>query len=61
MIIIYIILGYWAYGYMNEGKIYIYSQFGGLFLHKLIMGTILGWVFIPLALIKFIFRSIANK
>jgi hypothetical protein len=51
------VLGYWAYGYMNEGKIYIYSQVGGLFMHKLIMGTILGWALIPLAIIKLIFRS----
>ena len=57
MLLIYMALGYWAYGYMNEGKIYIYSQVGGLFMHKLIMGTILGWALIPLAIIKLIFRS----
>lgn len=61
MVVIYIVLGYLAYGYMNEGKIYIYSGFGDLFLHKLIMGMFFGWVFIPLALMKLIFRSIVNK
>ena len=61
MVVIYIVLGYLAYGYMNEVTIYIYSGFGDLFLHKLIMGMFFGWVFIPLALVKLIFRSIVNK
>ncbi len=53
--IIYTALGYWAYGYVNRNKFYIYSETGGLFMHKLIMGILLGWIMIPIALLKMIF------
>lgn len=58
IIIIYMILGYWATGktiYAN--KVLIYSGFGTLFLQRVIMGTLLGWVLIPWAIIKMILGS----
>jgi hypothetical protein len=53
--IIYLIFGYWATGktiYAN--KIIVYQQ-GQLFLQKLIMGGLLGWILIPWAILKMIF------
>lgn len=53
LVIVYMIAGYWATGktiYAN--KIVIYSGFGTFFIQRLIMGTILGWILIPWALIK---------
>ncbi len=58
LVIIYMILGYWATGktiYAN--KVIIYSGFGTLFLQRVIMGTLLGWVLIPWAIIKMILGS----
>ena len=58
LVIIYMILGYWATGktiYAN--KVIIYSGFGTLFLQRVIMGTLLGWVLSPWAIIKMILGS----
>lgn len=53
MIILYLILGYWATGktiYAN--KIVFYSRVGDLFIQRLIYGAVLGWALIPWAIIK---------
>jgi len=55
VIIVYWVLGYMAYGYVNRNKMYIYSQQGALFRHKMIYGLILGWFYIPWAVLKMIF------
>lgn len=55
LIAIYWILGYNAYGYVNSNKVYIYSREGSLFIHKATMGLILGWFYIPWALLKLLF------
>jgi hypothetical protein len=55
IVILYAILGYWAYGYVNSNKVYIYSGTGALFRHKLVMGVLLGWVMIPIAILKLLF------
>lgn len=55
LVIVYVILGYLAYGYVNSNKVYIYSGTGALLRHKLIMGVLLGWVMIPIAILKLIF------
>ncbi len=55
IIIIYWVLGYMAYGYVNSRKAYIYSREGALFRHKAIMGLIFGWFYIPYALLKMLF------
>lgn len=54
VIIIYWVLGYMAYGYVNRDKTYFYT-FGKLFLHKAIIGLLLGWFYIPYALLKMLF------
>lgn len=56
LILIYWIAGYWAYGVVfYEGKIVFYKE-GELFLKKLWGGLLLGWVMIPIACIKKLFR-----
>jgi len=57
LVIVYWILGYIAYGYVNRGKVYIYSQEGALFRHKLVLGLLMGWVYIPWAILKMLFGS----
>lgn len=52
--IIYCILGYLAYGYVNRNKVYIYRE-GQLFKHKVLMGAFFGWFYIPWAILKMIF------
>ena len=57
IIILYLILGYWATGViLYENKTIIYTQ-GALFKRKLLIGTAMGWCFIPLAILKKIFRG----
>lgn len=52
LFIAYLAAGYWAAGViLFENKIVIHS-FGGLFMQKMIWGTILGIVLIPAAIIK---------
>lgn len=52
LFIVYLIAGYWAAGVMLfENKVVIHS-FGGLFMQKMIWGTILGVILIPAAIIK---------
>lgn len=52
LLIIYLVLGYWAAGVMlYENKVVIYS-FGQLFMQKLIFGMLLGIILIPCAIIK---------
>lgn len=55
VILIYWVLGYMAYGYVNSNKVYIYQRHGQLFLQKAIMGLVLGWFYIPWAVLKMIF------
>lgn len=54
-VIIYWVLGYLAYGYVNSNKVYVYNKEGALFLHKVVMGLFLGWLYIPWAILKMIF------
>lgn len=55
--LIYVIAGYWAAGVvLYEGKIVFYS-FGQLFLQKLIWGTLLGFILIPIAIGKRLLSS----
>lgn len=57
LFLIYAALGYWATGKtVYAGKIVIYT-FGQLFLQRLIIGTLLGWILIPWAVIKMLVGS----
>ena len=50
--IIYAVLGYWATGQtIYVGKVVVHD-FGLLFLQRLIVGTLFGWILIPVAVIK---------
>lgn len=54
-VIIYMILGYWAAGkVMYENKIVIYTGVNFI-CKKLAWGVLLGWILIPIAIIKLIF------
>lgn len=54
LMIIYLIVGYWAVGVcFYEGKVIIYqSWFQQVFSKKLIYAAAGGWIFIPAAIIK---------
>ena len=53
LVIIYLILGYWATGEtICKNKVYIEYKFGALFMHRLMYGAILGFILIPIAIIK---------
>ena len=52
LFIIYAALGYWATGQtIYAGKVIVHA-FGQLFLQRIIVGTLLGWILIPIAVIK---------
>lgn len=52
LVFIYWAAGYWAAGVVVfENKIVIHT-FGALFMQKCILGLLLGWLFIPIAIIK---------
>lgn len=50
--IVYWIAGYWAVGETILANKIIFYEFGKLFLFKLIVGAALGWLLIPIAIIK---------
>ena len=55
LFIIYVIAGYWAAGVVfYENKIVIHT-FGALFFRKVMLGMILGFILIPIAIIKRVF------
>lgn len=55
-IIIYLVLGYWAVGEtIYKNKILFSTQTGGIFIEKLVSALMLGWICIPVAIIKLIF------
>ena len=49
---VYITLGYWATGLTIYSNKIIFHAFGQLFMRRLIIGTLLGWVLIPIAIIR---------
>lgn len=57
LIILYIVLGYWATGKtILANKILIASSWMDIFAERLISGTLLGWIIIPIAIIKKILK-----
>ena len=55
MIIIYLILGYWATGRTIFRNRILIGTAQGIFLERVIMGFLLGWILIPLDIISLIF------
>lgn len=56
LIILYIILGYWATGKTIYANKVMIGSWGGIFLTRFAFGFFLGWALIPWALIKCIFH-----
>lgn len=55
LIALYVYAGYWAYGVVfYEGKI-VFHEPGKLFTTKLANGIFMGWLWIPIALLKRLF------
>ena len=53
LIIAYMVLGYWAAGEtIYKNRVVIEFKFGAYFMERLTLGSILGWILIPIALIK---------
>ncbi|MCI5996469.1 MAG: hypothetical protein MRZ45_11095 [Blautia sp.] len=50
-IIIYLVLGYWATGQTIYRNRILIGTGNGIFLHRVIMGALLGWILIPWAII----------
>ena len=55
ILIAYMWAGYWATGKTIYANSMLIGTWNGIFLKRVIMGTILGWILIPLALIRMIF------
>ena len=50
--LIYAIAGYWATGQTIYANKIIFHAFGELFMRRLIFGIFLGWILIPVAILK---------
>ena len=55
LLFVYMALGYWATGKTIYANKIIIHSFGQLFMQRMIMGSVLGWILIPWALIKMLF------
>lgn len=51
-VFLYIILGYWATGKTIYANSILIGSVGDIFVKRCVMGAILGWILIPVALIK---------
>ena len=59
--IVYVVEGYWAVGkVLYENKIVIEFQPGALFFKKLALAICLGFIFIPVAIIKSLIQNAAK-
>lgn len=55
IILLYFILGYWAVGrVLYADKVVVYSSWAAFAAKKLAIGVVLGWILIPVAIIKVI-------
>lgn len=51
--LVYVVAGYWATGWtIYYNKIVIETQPGGLFIKRLVYGIFLGFILIPIAIIR---------
>lgn len=57
LFLVYAALGYWATGRTIYADKIVIHTFGQLFMQRLIIGTLLGWILIPWAIIKMIFGA----
>lgn len=56
LLIIYWGVGYWAVGRTIYANKIVFGAWNEIFIQKMILALILGWLLIPLALIKSIFK-----
>lgn len=56
LLLVYMALGYWAAGLTVYRNYIMIGTMHSIFMRKLITGTFLGWLLIPMALIRIIFR-----
>lgn len=61
MIIVYLILGYWATGQTIYRNKILLGTANGIFLHRLTLGFVLGFILIPVAVLGCLFRMLSNK
>ena len=52
LIIVYMILGYWATGKTIYANKILIGTTGSIFVQRVVTGTILGWALIPIAIIR---------
>lgn len=52
LVLLYVALGYWATGVTIYANKIVIHAFGQLFIQRLILGTLFGWILIPVAIIK---------
>ena len=56
LVILYWAVGYWAVNkVLYENKVVIYSSYSALLIKKLSYALFLGWILIPIAILKSIF------
>lgn len=54
--IIYLVLSYWAVGkVIYADKVVFYSSWTAFFAKKMAIGLLIGWILIPIAILKIIF------
>lgn len=56
LMILYFILGYWSTGQTVYRNKILLGTVSGIFIQRLTLGVILGWILIPIALIMALFR-----
>ena len=55
MIILYLILGYWAVGRTIFKNQILIGTTTAIFMEKIVVGFLLGWILIPISIIRLIF------
>lgn len=57
LVILYFILGYWATGQTVYRNKILLGTASGIFIQRMTLGFVLGWILIPIALIAMLFRK----
>lgn len=55
LLIVYLVAGYWSTGQTIYANKIIIHSFGALFWRRFLLGMFLGWLLIPIAILKSIF------
>ena len=62
LVIVYIILGYWAANKVWYSKrVYLVSDGGKFFVQKMVVAIFLGWILIPVALVQLLLENGKGK